>query len=290
MYFVAGITGQTGSSAAEALLQAGHRVRALVRNKAKAASWAARGVEIVEGDITDKAALTRALADVTGAYLLAPPHVTHPDPIAYYRDLTMTIREAAQAASLKKLVFLSSQSAHLPTGTDPIRGLYEAERILAGAAPELTFLRPAYFHENWKSVFSLAVQKGILPTMFTDPAHPITTVATADIGRVAADLLLAPDAAAVIELEGPEPLSADDAAAVASAALGKPVSVVVLPRDQWIPVLTGAGLGEAYAGLLAELYDGINSGHIRFAGDVPLLKGRFSLRDTMSQWSSAAAA
>ena len=53
-----------------------------------------------------------------------------------------------------------------------------------------------------------------------------------------------------MELEGPEPYSARDAAAAAARAVGREVAPVVPPREAWVETLTGAGLGRPYAELL----------------------------------------
>ena len=52
MYLVMGITGKVGGATARHLLHQGKQVRALVRDREKAAKWAHQGVEFVEGDWT----------------------------------------------------------------------------------------------------------------------------------------------------------------------------------------------------------------------------------------------
>ena len=56
------------------------KVRALVRDRAKASSWANRGVELVDGDWNDTAAIERALKGVEGAFVMLPS-VWRPRPI-----------------------------------------------------------------------------------------------------------------------------------------------------------------------------------------------------------------
>ena len=46
MYLVMGITGKVGGATARHLLKQGKQVRALVRNREKAAKWADQGVEL----------------------------------------------------------------------------------------------------------------------------------------------------------------------------------------------------------------------------------------------------
>ena len=50
----------------------GKTVRALVRDRAKAASWADQGVELVDGDWNNAAAIERALKGVDGAFVMLP--------------------------------------------------------------------------------------------------------------------------------------------------------------------------------------------------------------------------
>jgi uncharacterized protein YbjT (DUF2867 family) len=53
-------------------LAQGRQVRALVRNREKAANWADQGVEIVDGDWNDAATIERALEGVDGAFVMLP--------------------------------------------------------------------------------------------------------------------------------------------------------------------------------------------------------------------------
>ncbi len=60
MYAIMGITGQVGGGAARHLLDHGQRIRAIVRDRTKAAARAARGAEIAMADGSDAAALAAA--------------------------------------------------------------------------------------------------------------------------------------------------------------------------------------------------------------------------------------
>src|SRR5471032_662029 len=67
---VTGSTGNVGSRLVPRLLARGHSVRAFTR-KGEKASFPA-GVEVAEGDLTDKNSLREALKGVNRMYLLAP--------------------------------------------------------------------------------------------------------------------------------------------------------------------------------------------------------------------------
>ena len=69
MFLVMGITGKVGGATADHLLAQGRQVRALVRNREKASNWVNQGVEMVDGDWNDSAAIEQALKGVEGASL-----------------------------------------------------------------------------------------------------------------------------------------------------------------------------------------------------------------------------
>ena len=72
MYLVMGITGKIGGATGRHLLKQGKQIRALVRNREKAAKWADEGVELVEGDWNDVTAVAAALKGVEGAFVMLP--------------------------------------------------------------------------------------------------------------------------------------------------------------------------------------------------------------------------
>lgn len=290
MFLVTGSTGQTGAAVVRTLLAAGVPVRALVRDAARARSLADRGVALVEGDVASAADLARAMDGATGAYVLAPPNYQSSGLFARAEAIARAARTAAEETGLARLVFLSSEGAHLPEGTGVIASLHGAERALAGVRTRLTILRATYFQENWAAVAAVAAAQGILPGMLTDLDRPQRMVATADIGRVAAELLLADEAPALVELAGPEDYTPRAVAAAFAAALGRPVEPVVPPREAWEGILREAGLGEEAARLLAAMYDGINAGRVRFSGDVPLTRGRVGIAETVRGRAVPAAA
>lgn len=281
MFLVTGSTGNTGAAAVDTLLAAGEPVRALVRDLDRAAPLAARGVELVRGDIGSADDLARAMAGVTGAYVLTPPNYAADDFVGHVASMARATRTAIERARPERVVFLSSEGAQVPEGTGVIRSLHVAEDIVRGAPTRLTFLRAAYFQENWLQVLPLAAAQGILPSML-DLDRAQRMVATADIGRVAAEALLAETAPALIELAGPEDYTPRDVAAAAARVLGRAVEPVAPPREAWEGIFRDAGLREGAAALMAEMYDGIGAGVVTMSGYVPLTRGRVSIAQTLA--------
>jgi uncharacterized protein YbjT (DUF2867 family) len=69
MILVTAATAPVGRSIVEQLVAAGHDVRALTRDPAKAGLPA--GVEVVAGDLSDPESLSAAFRDVSAVFLLA---------------------------------------------------------------------------------------------------------------------------------------------------------------------------------------------------------------------------
>ena len=123
MFLVMGITGKVGGATAEHLLAHGKEVRALVRNREKASSWANQGVELVDGDWNDSAAIERALKGVEGAFVMLPA-VWAPSPD--YKEAKGVIANYAEALTKvapPRVVALSSMGANRTRGLGMITAL-----------------------------------------------------------------------------------------------------------------------------------------------------------------------
>jgi uncharacterized protein YbjT (DUF2867 family) len=270
MYVIAGVTGHTGSVAAEALLAAGKPVRVIVRDAAKGAPWQARGAYEVLPKLATE--LARALTGATAAFVLLPPPPWGQDGVAAQRSaLTAAIVGAVADARPGHVVLLSSIAAHLTTGNGPIKSLYPVEHGLRETGVPTTILRAAYFLENWGSMLKGAIDGGALYYgMPTDVAF--AQVATEDIGKTAARLLVepAPRGTRIVELAGPAELSLADVAAAIAKVSGKPVRAVTVPPAAMVEALLGMGATREIADDYAEMATGLGTGHVRWETDEQL--------------------
>ena len=156
-------TSRTGTKIAHHLLDAGRRIRVVVRKPGAAEAFRARGAEVAVADYADVSAMTDALRGSDAAYVIPPPLlVTESGHHDYRVTRTQTLAEALRAAGVPYVVSLSSFAAQHAAGTGMIKSCHTCEQVLgetSGAA--VTHLRPSFFLENWTAQIP-AVLDGVL--------------------------------------------------------------------------------------------------------------------------------
>lgn len=281
MYVISGATGNTGKVAATKLLQAGKRVRALVRDAEKAKDLAQLGAEVVTLDLADRAGLERALAGATAAYLLSPPDMAAKNFLAERAALLDSVAAAVKAAAVPHVVFLSSIGAQ-HAGNGVIQSVHAGERALLATGAPVTFLRPAYFVQNWGAVLPVAKKDGVLPS-FIPGDFRMPMVSSADVGSSAAEALL--DGARghrILELSGPQDVTPREVAAVVSKLLDKPVQLVEAPLDAVVPTFVSFGISSDIANLYRDMYEGIVTGRVSWeGGKAEARRGSISVEDAL---------
>jgi uncharacterized protein YbjT (DUF2867 family) len=197
-----------------------------------------------------------------------PPRPTAKDVVAEQKRTADAIASAVRDAKVPHVVLLSSIGAQHEGGTGPIKPLHYAEHqleVLTDA--KLTFVRAAYFLENWAPV-AAAAKGGKLPT-FIRPDVAIPMVATKDIGLVAARALAdGPPARRVdiVELAGPKEWSPADIARAFAKVVGHEVEPEAAPFEAVVPAFTSFGLSKSVAENFEEMYRGIANGQVDWQG------------------------
>ena len=141
----------------------------------------------------------------------------------------------------------------------------------------VTFLRPGWFMENciWDVV--PAKRDSVIPSFLQPLDKPVPMVATADIGRVAAELLQETwTGHRVVDLEGPHRVTPNEIAATFADLLGKPVRMELVPRETWEPLFLSQGMKNPTPRI--RMLDGFNEGWIEFeGGETGSRKGKVAL-------------
>jgi NAD(P)H dehydrogenase (quinone) len=265
MYAIMGITGQVGGAVADHLIASGEKVRAVVRNSAKASTWAARGVELAEADYDDPAALEQAFRGASGVFAMIPPNFAPSPDLRESRQTIAALASALDRAKPPKVVYLSSIGAQQATGLGLITALHLLEESLDALPLPTAALRAGWFMENSVWDVAPAREQGKLFSYLQPLDHEFPLVATRDIGKIGADTLLQTwQGHRHIEVGGPRRYSPRDIAASFSKALGKNVEPVAVPRADWVKTFVAQGTPEDRTALRVEMLDAFNSGWIDF--------------------------
>ena len=280
MYAITGITGNVGGSIAHNLLAAGRSVRAVVRDIGKGNVWAERGCEVVTADITDATSLASAFKGAEGVFVLVPPNFDPAPGFPEARSTAASLKAALERADPGKVVYLSTigaqaREANLLTQHTMI------EQVLGELAIPITFLRPAWFMENFRWDVAAARDSGIILSFLQPLDKPFPMVATADIGREAAKLLQESwTGRRVVELEGPRRVTPDEVAITFAEVLGRRVSMDAVPRETWEQLFRSQGMKNPTPRI--RMLDGFNDGWIEFEnGDGGSRKGEVALKSVL---------
>jgi uncharacterized protein YbjT (DUF2867 family) len=280
MFAITGITGNVGGELARTLLAARQQVRAVVRDMGKGAAWAERGCDLARADIGDAAALAAAFQGVEGVFVLVPPNFDPAPDFPEAQAIADSLVSALRQARPGKVVYLSTIGAQA-SQMNLLTQHTMIERALGQLPMPVTFLRPGWFMENFSWDVAPARERGVIPSFLQPLDKPFPMAATADIGRVAGELLQETwKGHRVVELEGPERVTPNGIAATFADLLGIPVRMEAVPRDTWEPLFKSQGMKNPAPRI--RMLDGFNEGWIEFeGGPAGSRKGKVSLKTVL---------
>jgi uncharacterized protein YbjT (DUF2867 family) len=286
MYAITGITGKVGGATARALLAADQPVRAVLRDRQKAEYWSDLGCEVAIAEMEDAQGLTAAFKGASGVFILPPSNFDPKPGFPEAKAVIYAVTRALTAAQPSKVVCMSTIGAQAKQ-SNLLTQRTLMEQALSTLSCPVTFLRAAWFMENTQWDIGRAKEEGIISCFLQPLDKPIPMVATADVGRVAAELLLQTWAGKrVVEIEGPKWVTQTEIAAVLSALLGRRVRPQAVPRETWGAVFKAQGMSDPVPRI--QMLDGFNEGWIRFEGGRAIhVQGTVSLADALGRLVAA---
>jgi uncharacterized protein YbjT (DUF2867 family) len=261
-----GATGYVGGRLLPELLDAGHDVRCLVRDRDRAARRIGDGrATLVEGDVLDGRGLDAAAQGVDVAYYLVHSMGGGDGDFAR-RDRLAAQRfgEAMARAGVARTVYLGGLEGDDDGASEHLRSRREVAEVLAAAVPELVHVRAAMVVGDGSASFQML--RGLverLPVMITPKWLETRSqpVAIADVTRTLAALATRTDAPPEVQLGGADVLTyrqmIERFAAVA--ARRRPLLIRVplfTPRlsSYWVALVTPVDLG-----LVQPLVEGLSA-------------------------------
>jgi uncharacterized protein YbjT (DUF2867 family) len=223
---VTGATGNVGRPLIDQLLAAGHRVRALTRDPARAGL--PDGVEVVAGNLADTDSLSVAFDGVGAAHLITFDGADF-SPLQNGEE----IADVAKRAGVRRVSVLKGDPDKSPL-----------EQALEAAGLECAYLAPVEFMSNALEWAESVRTEGVVREAF--PEAKSAMIHEADIAAVAAVALTA-DGHAGQEywLTGPEALTAPEKVRVIGEVLGREVRFVELSQDEIVAQWRAEGYSDA---------------------------------------------
>jgi len=275
----AGQLGAVGRTVSCLLLERGLPVRAMVRREDdRAAALRAAGAEVVVGDLLEPVDVYRVVSGCRRVYFGMSVS-------AAYLEATVTMAAVAREVGVDALVNMSqmtvSQMNIQNTTTSPQqRQHWLSEQALAWSGLPVVTIRPTVFLEGFFLRFAgpTVRDRGRIEVPFG--RGKTSPVAAADVARVVAALLSdpGPHLGRIYELTGPRSQDMHGVAQEYSDALGREVTYLDVPHEDWERELKRQGLPEhltRHLITMAELhragrYDRLADGVERVTGRPPM--------------------
>ncbi|MDX3524684.1 SDR family oxidoreductase [Streptomyces scabiei] len=265
---VTGATGHLGKFVVEGLLEKvpAEQITAVVRSEEKAAGFAARGVKIAVADYSAPETFDGVFAAGDKVLLISSSEVDK-DRTAQHR----VVIDAAKAAGVALLAYTSAPGSLTAALADDHRATEEA--LLASGLP-YALLRNGWYHENYTEQLAPVLQYNAVTHAAGEGR--VSSAPRADYAAAAVAVLTGEGHEnQTYELGGDVAWSFAEYAAELSAQTGKEIANNPVPADALVGILTGAGLPEGFAAVLAGVDASIEKGELAVSsGDLSRLIGR----------------
>lgn len=264
MIIVTGATGQLGSRIVERLLERvpSSAVGVSVRDPARSAGLAARGVRVRRGDYTDPASLVHAFEGASQV-LVVSAGVLGEEGLAQHRAAI----DAAYAAGLGRIVYTSHMGAASNSLFAPMVTHAATEAYLDHSGMPYTALRNGFYASTLPLLLGAALETGVISA----PADgPVSWTTHDDLAAAAAAYLVSGDH------DGPTPpltasaaLDLGDVARELSALTGRRIERRVVDEGEWFDGLLRRGVPALRAEILRGMFRASHRGE--FAAVDPTL-------------------
>src|SRR5258707_13031164 len=179
MILIVGASSRLGSVVVRHLLAQGKSLRVLNRNTLGLAILEQHGVEILSGDLRDRASLASACQGVeqvlAAAHALDGKGDNNPRTVDDMGNRHLI--DAAKAEGVKHFIFVSVQGASPDSPLEFFRIKYRTEEYLQASGLNFTILRPSAFMDLWVQLIGQPIVEQGKTTIFGRGNNPINFVA-----------------------------------------------------------------------------------------------------------------
>lgn len=243
MIVISGATGQLGSQTVAALLDRvpAEQVGVSVRDPARAAGLAARGVRVRHGDYADPASLAAAFEGASQV-LVVSANVGGGAALAY----NIAALETARAAGAERVLYTSHQAAAPDSLFVPMLTHAATQQHLLDSGATFTSLRNGFYATTVPRLVGDALRTGELAA----PADgPVSWTTHADLAEATAAVLADPGRVDGISppLTAPHAVDLAGVAAMLSELTGREIVRTVVEDDRWRADAVAGGMPDIAA-------------------------------------------
>ncbi|MEU2300984.1 SDR family oxidoreductase [Streptomyces antibioticus] len=265
---VTGATGHLGRHVVEQLLEKvpAREITAVVRDEAKAADLAARGVRLAVADYNTPETFDGLFAAGDKVLLISGNEFDKGRPQQH-----QVVIDAAKAAGVALLAYTSAPGTLTAALADDHRA---TERALTASGVPYTLLRNGWYHENYTEQLAPVLEHDAVVSAAGEGR--ISSASRADYAAAAVAVLTGEGHEnRTYELGGDEAWSLTEYAAELSRQTGREIVHTPVSTEALTGILTGAGLPEQFAAVLAGVDASIEKGELVVTGgDLSRLIGR----------------
>lgn len=247
---VIGATGSQGRPVAEKLIAAGFKVKAMVRDPAKAEGLAAIGAEIIKGDLSDAASVSEAVKGQDGVFML----------ISFFAgnyEQAKALTNAAAAHGVKKIVW-NATGPILPFDTgnpsiDMRRPILEA---LEKSGIAFVALQPTVYMENFliPAIAQEVAEKNVLAYPMPEAVF-CQWISHQDAAAYVVAAFRSPSHQnLVIDISGPEKVNGPEIAERFGKALGRRIAFRPMAPEEFAEAISFEGNEEAIIGYYRSIF------------------------------------
>ncbi len=266
MNLVVGATGMVGGEVCRRLAAQGQAVRAMVRttsDPAKVEALRNLGVEVVQGDLRDRASLDAACRGAQAVITTASamPFSYRPGENTVQNvdyQGTISLIDAARAAGVRRFIY-TSYSRQIDVDTPLGNAKRSVEKHLRESGLTYTILHPSFFSEVWLSPAVGFDHANAKATLYGTGETPISWISLRDVAAFAVTGLDSPAARnATLEMGGPQALSPLEVVHIFERVGGRPFEVqyVAVEALQAQKQAATDPMQESFAGLMLDLAKG----------------------------------
>ncbi|MFF6781860.1 NAD(P)H-binding protein [Streptomyces sp. NPDC012510] len=265
---VTGATGHLGKFVVEGLLEKvpAEQITAVVRSEEKAAGFAARGVKIAVADYNAPETFDGVFAAGDKVLLISSSEVG-----ADRAGQHKVVIDAAKAAGVSLLAYTSAPGSLTAALADDHRS---TEEVLLASGLPYALLRNGWYHENYTEQLAPVLEYNAVTHAAGEGR--VSSASRADYAAAAVAVLTGEGhEGKTYELGGDTAWSFAEYAAELSEQTGKEIANNPVPVDAYVGILTGAGLPEPFAAILAGVDASVEKGELVVpSGDLSRLIGR----------------